>query len=61
MIKRDIDTEEQCNMFDEWTKLTADFYDRQRNRFGEVGYEEREWDAFQEGWNAAKKHFGVEG
>ena len=61
MIKRDIDTEEQCNLFDEWTKLTADFYDRQRSRSGAVGYEEREWDAFQEGWNAAKRHFGVEG
>ena len=56
---RDIDTEEQCNMFDEWTKLTADFYDRQRSISGAVGYEEREWDAFQEGWNSAKKHFGV--
>jgi hypothetical protein len=60
MIKRDIDTEEQINLFDEWTKLTADFYDRQRHHSGAVGYEEREWDAFQEGWNAAKKHFGVE-
>ena len=60
MIKRDIDTEAQCNLFDECTKLTAEFYDRQRSRSGAVGYEEIEWDAFQEGWNAAKKHFGIE-
>ena len=60
MIKRDIDTEAQCNLFDEWTKLTAEFYNRQRSRTGAVGYEEREWEAFQEGWNAAKKHFGIE-
>jgi len=55
----DYDTEEQCNAFDEWTKLTADFYDRQRHHSGAVGYDEVEWDAFQTGWNAAKKHFGI--
>ena len=58
-MKLDIETEEQCNLFDEWTKLTADFYDRHRSVSGAVGYQEIEWDAFQEGWNAAKKHFGV--
>ena len=59
MSNRDRDTFAQCNAFDEWTKLTADFYDRQRSLSGAVGYEEVEWDAFQEGWNAAKKYFGV--
>ena len=56
----DTDTKEQINAFDEWTKLTADFYDRQRHHSGAVGYEEIEWDAFQMGWNAAKIHFGVQ-
>ncbi len=59
-MKEDIDTEEQCNAFNEWTQLTASFYDRQRHHSGAVGYDEVEWDAFQTGWNAAKKHFGVE-
>jgi hypothetical protein len=27
---------------------------------GAYGYDELEWEAFQYGWNAAKKHFGVE-
>ena len=55
----DTDTEEQINAFDEWTKLTAEFYDRHRSVSGAVGYQEIEWEAFQEGWNAAKKHFGA--
>lgn len=59
-MRVDIETEEQCNLFDEWTKETADFYDRHRSVSGAVGYQEIEWDAFQMGWNAAKKHFGVQ-
>jgi hypothetical protein len=58
-MKLDLDTEEQCNAFDEWSQKTADFYDRQRHHSGAVGYDEIEWDAFQEGWNAAKKCFGI--
>ena len=58
-MKRDIETEEQSNLFDEWTKLTADFYNRHQSIYGAVAYEEIEWEAFQEGWNAAKKHFEV--
>jgi hypothetical protein len=27
---------------------------------GAYGYDELEWEAFQYGWNAAKKHLGVE-
>ena len=27
---------------------------------GAYGYSELEWEAFQYGWNAAKKHFGIE-
>lgn len=59
MIKLDIDTKEQCNAFDEWTMMTADFYDRQRYPDGAVGYDELEWEVFQAGWNTAKQHFGV--
>lgn len=56
----DKDTEKQCNVFDEWTQKTAEFYKRQQHPSGAVGYGDIEWDAFQEGWYAAKKHFGIQ-
>ena len=58
-MKRDYDTHEQIDMFDEYLKDTAELHDR--TKVGRAyGYDEREWEAFQEGWNAAKQHYGVE-
>jgi hypothetical protein len=59
-MKEDFDTLPQNGAFDEWTRLTADLYSRQRHHNGAVGYDEVEWEAFQSGWNAAKQHFGIE-
>ena len=56
-MRKDWDTQEQCDLFDEFLKDTSDF--RQHSLSGMPGYNELEWEAFQYGWNAAKKHFGV--
>lgn len=55
-MKEDFDTQEQCDMFDTYLKDTGE--DRTTYR-GSYGYDESEWEAFQAGWNAAKKQFGV--
>lgn len=58
-MKWDRDTQEQCDMFDEYLEETADLEERPRVGAG-IGYGECEWEAFQYGWNAAKKHYGIE-
>jgi len=46
------------DMFDEYLKETGE--DRQKYKDA-YGYgDSEEWEAWQAGWNAAKKHFGVE-
>ena len=57
-MKHDWDTAEQCDMFDEFLADTSD--SRSHTWTGAYGYNELEWEAFQYGWNAAKKRFGVE-
>lgn len=55
---RDYDTQEQCDAFEEYLKEFP--HGRvQHPANGAYGYKEEEWDAFQSGWNAAKKHFLV--
>lgn len=56
-MKQDWDTQEQCDCFDEFLEDTSD--SRRYSLFGNLGYNDLEWEAFQHGWNAAKKHFGV--
>lgn len=57
-MKRDWDTPEQVEMFEEYIK---DYPDGRPVSLSEaLGYKDEEWVAFQYGWNAAKKHFGVE-
>jgi hypothetical protein len=57
-MRKDWDTQEQCDLFDEFLKDTSD---SRSHSFmtGAHGYDELEWEAFQYGWNAAKEHFGV--
>lgn len=56
---RDWDTKAQCDLFDQYLKDTE--YGRQVHKpTGTLGYLDEEWLAFQYGWNAAKKHFGIE-
>ena len=58
-MKQDWDTQEQCDMFDEFLDDTSS--GRSHSILtGAPGYDALEWEAFQYGWNAAKKHFGVE-
>lgn len=57
-MKRDWDTPEQVEMFDEYLKDNPDGRPASLSRA--LGYSDAEWAAFQYGWNAAKKHFGVE-
>ena len=58
-MKQDWDTAEQSDMFDKFLDDTSD--SRLHSVMtGAYGYDELEWEAFQTGWNAAKKHFGVE-
>jgi len=55
----DWDTQEQSDMFDIYLADTSS--GRSHSIItGAPGYDELEWEAFQSGWNAAKKHFGVE-
>lgn len=57
IIKEDKDTQEQCDLFDEYLE---EYHDgRTKHSLGAYGYDEQEWEAFQSGWNASKKHFGV--
>lgn len=54
-MKKDWDTAEQCVAFDEYLTDTSD----SRTHIvmtGALGYNEAEWEAFQYGWNAAKKY-----
>jgi hypothetical protein len=57
-MKKDWDTQEQCDMFDEYLAVSADIEDRVKVNVG-YSYSESEWESFQYGWNAAKKHFGI--
>lgn len=55
--KEDFDTWPQINTFNEYLRETGEY----RQRVGAaLGYKEEEWEAWQAGWNAAKKQFGVE-
>ena len=56
-MKQDWDTPEQVDAFDEYVKDNPD--GRSVSPSGALGYDDEEWVAFQYGWNAAKKHFGV--
>lgn len=56
-VKRDRDTQAQNDMFEEYLTEYSD--GRRQHHTGTYGYDEAEWEAFQSGWNAAKKHFGV--
>ena len=58
-MKKDWDTEEQCDLFDEFLDDTSDSRSHSVMT-GAYSYNELEWEAFQYGWNAAKKHFGIE-
>ena len=53
------DTQEQVDMFQEYLKETEELQDRNRHGAA-LGYDETEWEAFCYGWNAARKHFGVQ-
>lgn len=54
-MKKDWDTQEQCDAFDEY--LTDTSHSRTHSVMtGACGYSEAEWEAFQYGWNAAKKY-----
>ena len=55
-MKQDWDTTEQINAFHEYLVNTCE--DRMLVH-GRFGYNEEEWEAFQYGWNAAKKYFGI--
>ena len=57
-MKKDFDTWPQIDSFDEYVDGNCE--DRQQTLSGAYGYGEEEWEAFQAGWNAAKKHFGIE-
>lgn len=54
----DWDTKEQVELFHAYLKDTEELMDRSR-RYEALGYDEKEWEAFCYGWNAAKKHHGV--
>ena len=56
MIIQDFDTQPQCELFDEYLANTGEDRQKYKNSYG---YDEAEWEAFQAGWNAAKRHFGV--
>lgn len=56
-MKEDFDTWPQIDLFNEYLEATGD--DRQKYKEA-YGYDEAEWEAFQAGWNAAKKHFKAE-
>lgn len=58
-MKADWDTQEQCDMFALYLAESAEVEDRVKVNEG-YGYNESEWESFQYGWNAAKKHFKVE-
>jgi hypothetical protein len=50
-MTKQYDTEEQIEAFDAYVKRNP--AGRQVHHTGTLGYEEDEWHAFQEGWNAA--------
>ena len=56
---RDYDTKEQVDMFYEYLVESAEIEDRVKYN-NAYSHNESEWESFQYGWNAAKKHFGVE-
>jgi len=60
MIKQDRDTTEQNVLFEQYLKNKAELEDRIRRGSWAYSYDEVEWEAFQYGWNAAKRHFGIE-
>lgn len=56
-MKEDFDTWPQIDSFNVYLRETGE----DRQHVGDAyGYGEEEWEAWQAGWNAAKKHFGVE-
>jgi len=60
MIKQDRDTAEQGTEFELYLKETSVLEDRIQRGSWAYSYEDCEWEAFQYGWNAAKRHFGIE-
>jgi len=55
-MNEDFDTVPQIDLFNVYLRET----DEDRQRVGPaLGYAEEEWEAWQAGWNAAKKYFGV--
>ena len=55
-MTEDFDTRSQNEAFEDYLKATGEDRQKYRNSFG---YDEIEWEAYQAGWNAAKRHFGV--
>lgn len=55
-IIEDFDTSGQNEAFAKYLVDTGE--DRQKYK-DSFGYDECEWEAYQAGWNAAKRHFGV--
>lgn len=53
------DTQAQVDMFHEYLEETCELQNRPQVGIG-FGYDEAEWEAFCYGWNAAKKHLGVQ-
>lgn len=50
--------QQQVDMFDDYLADTAELHDRTRHHEA-YSYDEREWEAFQYGWNAAKLHYNI--
>jgi hypothetical protein len=57
-MRKDWDTQEQSDLFDEFLADTSDSRSHSVMT-GAYGYAELEWESFQYGWNAAKVCFGV--
>jgi hypothetical protein len=57
-ITKDFDTMAQIELFDYYLAATAEVEDRVQVNMA-LSYSECEWEAFQQGWNAAKQYFQV--
>ena len=56
---KDTEQDRQIEMFDLYVAETSDIEQRPTPKSNAYGYSESEWNAFQYGWNSAKKYFGV--
>lgn len=52
-------TAEQVDMFQDYLDDTAELQDRHIIAGKAVGYDEKEWEAFCYGWNAALQHYKI--